>query len=87
MAATALVTGGSGGIGRAICELLAGDWDVAVHYHDDEAATVDVANATVPDIYLLFIFLYIAAVFRGRCKNNNIHSYVDVGGKDRWKAP
>lgn len=45
MTPTALVTGGSGGIGRSVCEALAGDWNVAVHYHTDEADAADVVEA------------------------------------------
>ena len=44
MSRTLLVTGASGGIGRAICEMAADRWNVAVHYHGNEAgamATVD----------------------------------------------
>lgn len=44
MTLTALVTGGSGGIGSAICKTLAGDWNVAIHYHNDESAAQDVAT-------------------------------------------
>lgn len=45
MKPTVLITGGSGGIGRAICESLAGEWDVAVHYHADKSAAADVVDA------------------------------------------
>lgn len=45
MTPTGLITGGSGGIGRAICETLPGDWNVAVHYHTDEDAALDVVDA------------------------------------------
>lgn len=48
MADTAVVTGGSGGIGRATVEELADDHDVVVHYHSDEAgaeAAVEAAHA------------------------------------------
>lgn len=48
MADTAIVTGGSGGIGRATVAELAVDHDVVVHYHSDEAgaeAAVEAAHA------------------------------------------
>jgi NAD(P)-dependent dehydrogenase (short-subunit alcohol dehydrogenase family) len=48
MTDTAVVTGGSGGIGRATVEELAVDHDVVVHYHSDEAgaeAAVEAAHA------------------------------------------
>lgn len=42
---TAVVTGGSKGIGRATCERLAGDWHVAVGYHTDTDAAGEVVDA------------------------------------------
>lgn len=48
MKPTVLVTGGSGGIGQAICETLAGDWNIALHYHRDEVTAGDVV-ATVEE--------------------------------------
>jgi NAD(P)-dependent dehydrogenase (short-subunit alcohol dehydrogenase family) len=46
MGKTLLVTGGSRGIGAAVCRLAARDgWDVAVNYGADEAAAADVVAA------------------------------------------
>ena len=43
MSEVALVTGGSGGIGRAICIALAkSGYDVCVHYNSNRAAAEDV---------------------------------------------
>ena len=33
-----LVTGGSGGIGEGICQKLAANWDVVVHFNSNEEA-------------------------------------------------
>lgn len=44
MAPTAIVTGGSGGIGRACVRTLAPDHDVLIHYHTDEAAARSLAD-------------------------------------------
>ena len=45
MSEVALVTGGSGGIGRAICIALAkGGYDVCVHYNSNRAAAEDVCR-------------------------------------------
>jgi 3-oxoacyl-[acyl-carrier protein] reductase len=44
MAGWALIGGGTGGIGRAVCRALAEDgWDVAVGYHHNETAANDAA--------------------------------------------
>jgi 3-oxoacyl-[acyl-carrier protein] reductase len=40
----ALVTGGSGGIGRACAEKLSRSHDVAVHYHTDESSAAKIAD-------------------------------------------
>lgn len=46
MSEVALVTGGSGGIGRAVCIALAnGGYDVCVHYNSNRAAAEDVCRA------------------------------------------
>lgn len=45
MTRTVLITGASGGIGRAICESVAGDWDVAVHYHANKSDARNVVRA------------------------------------------
>lgn len=45
MTQTVLVTGASGGIGRAICENVAGDWNVAVQYHSDDSRAQDVVES------------------------------------------
>ena len=46
MSKAALVTGGSGGIGRAVCLQLAKDgYDVCVHYNSNRAAAEDVCRA------------------------------------------
>ncbi|MFO7926781.1 SDR family NAD(P)-dependent oxidoreductase [Natronomonas sp.] len=45
MARTVLVTGASGSIGRAICENVAGEWDVAAHYHADSSTGTEVVES------------------------------------------
>ena len=46
---TAVVTGGSGGIGRACVRELASDHDVAVHYHTDREGAEAAAGAAEAD--------------------------------------
>ena len=43
---TVIVTGGSGGIGEGICQRLAHNWNVVVHYHSDS----DAANRIVKEL-------------------------------------